>query len=50
VNYRLYFENLDDFERVFEKLGRDFNKMLEFCKTLEKAEDPKAELAKTAGS
>ncbi len=50
VNYRLYFENLDDFERVFEKLGRDFKKMLEFCKTLEKAEDPKAELAKAAGS
>lgn len=48
LTYRLYYENLDDFEIVFKKLGSDFHKMLEFCKSLEKSEDPKADLAKAA--
>ncbi len=45
LTYRLYFENLGDFEAVFNKLGRDFHKMVEFCKTLESAKDPKKALA-----
>lgn len=48
LNYRLYIENLGDFEKVFKKLGGDFKKMLEFCKSLEKADDPKAALARAA--
>lgn len=48
LNFRLYIEKLDDFETVFNNLGRDFKKMLEFCKSLEKEDDPKAALAKAA--
>lgn len=48
LTYRLYYENLDDFEAVFQKLGGDFQKMLAFCKSLETADDPKADLAKAA--
>ena len=48
LNYQLYFDNLDDFEAAFSSLGSDFQKMLEFCKSLEKAEDPKLELEKAA--
>ena len=48
LTYRLYYEDLDDFEKVFKRLGSDFHKMLEFCKTLEKSEDPKADLARAA--
>lgn len=48
MNYRLYFENLDDFEAVFKKNGGDFKKMIEVCKTLEDAKDPKTELARLA--
>ena len=48
LNYRLYFEKLDDFESVFRSLGGDFKKMLEFCKGLENSNDPKADLEKAA--
>jgi predicted aminopeptidase len=48
LTYRLYYENLDDFEAVFEKLGGDFHKMLDFCKSLEKSNDPKEDLARAA--
>lgn len=48
LNYRLYFEKLDDFEAVFKKLGSDFHKMLDYCKSLETVTDPKIELAKMA--
>jgi predicted aminopeptidase len=48
MNYRLYFENLRDFELVFKKLNNDFAKMLAFCKSLEGVKDPKAELARVA--
>lgn len=48
LNYRLYFENLDDFEAAFSRLGGDFKKLLEFCKSLENAKDPKLELEKAA--
>ncbi|MES2962257.1 MAG: aminopeptidase [Bdellovibrionota bacterium] len=48
LNYRLYFEDLSQFDKVFVKLGSDFSKMLEFCKSLEKSDDPVAELKKAA--
>ncbi len=50
LNYRLYIENLNDFELVFKKLGSDFAKMLAFCKSLEGTADPKAELARAAAT
>ena len=48
IHYRLYLENLDDFEAVFQRLGGDFHKMLEFCRSLEKESDPKAALKAAA--
>lgn len=48
LNYRLYFDKLDEFEAVFKKLGSNFQKMLEYCKSLEDAKDPRSELAKMA--
>lgn len=50
LNYRLYFEDLGQFEKVFEKFGRDFSKMLAFCKSLEKSDDPVAELERAASA
>jgi predicted aminopeptidase len=40
LTYRLYFEDMADFEKVFDKFGHDFTKMLAFAKTLEKSSDP----------
>ena len=48
LTYRLYFEKLDDFQAVYKKLGSDFGKMLAYCKSLEKVDDAKTELAKAA--
>lgn len=50
LTYRLYMEDMSDFEKVFQKLGGDFKRMLEFCKNLEKAKDPKETLRTTAGT
>jgi predicted aminopeptidase len=49
MTYRLYFEDLSQFEAVFQKLGNSFPKMLEFAKSLEDSKDPVADLAKRAG-
>lgn len=48
LNYRLYFESLDNFEAAFKNLGGDFKKMLEFCKSLETSADPIRALEKAA--
>lgn len=48
LTYRLYYQDLSQFQRVFDKLGRDFPKMLDFCKSLEKVDDPVAALAAKA--
>ncbi len=48
LNYRLYFEDLSQFEKVFVKLGSDFTKMLAYCKSLEKSDDPVADLKRKA--
>lgn len=50
LNYRLYFEDLSQFQKVFDKLEGDFNRMLEFARALEKVDDPIAELEKAAHS
>ena len=46
LTYKLYFEDLSQFERVFDKLGRDFHKMLDFAKSLESSKDPVGDLIK----
>lgn len=38
--YRTYMQDLEDFEKLYEKTGRDFGKFLEECKSLEKEKDP----------
>lgn len=48
LTYKMYLNDFQQFEAVFNRLGRDFKKMIDFCKGLEKAQDPKAELAKAA--
>lgn len=48
MTYRLYFEDLSQFEAVFQKLGGGFKTMLEFARTLEKSKDPVGDLAKKA--
>jgi len=42
--YRTYMQDLSDFEKLFEKTGKDFKKFLEECKSLEKEKDPVAAL------
>jgi predicted aminopeptidase len=50
LTYKLYFQDLSQFQKVFDKLGHDFKKMLEFCRGLEKSKDPVADLAKAASA
>lgn len=50
LGYGTYMKDLKDFELAFDKHGRDFKKFLEFCKSLEKAEDPAKELKILASS
>lgn len=38
--YRTYMQDLGDFEKLYEKVGGDFKKFVEECKSLEKAKDP----------
>ncbi len=38
--YRTYMQDLSDFEKLYEKNGRDFKKFLEECKTFESEKDP----------
>jgi predicted aminopeptidase len=48
LTFRMYVNDLGDFQVVFDKQGRDFNKMMQFCKTLQDADDPE-EALKRAG-
>ena len=45
LNYRLYFEDLSAFETAFRRLGGDFRRFLEFCKSLEAEKEPWKTLA-----
>lgn len=42
--YKTYLGDLHDFERVFEKMGRDFKAFLRLAKQLEKEKDPAKKL------
>lgn len=38
--YRTYMQDLEDFEKVYEKNGRDFKKLIQVCKGLEAEKSP----------
>lgn len=40
LGFKLYMNDLSDFEKLNEKLGGDFSKILAYCKSLEKEDDP----------
>lgn len=46
LTYKLYLNDLHEFEALFQKLGGDFKKMVEFCKSLESVQDPKSALTR----
>ena len=46
LSYRTYVYDLEDFERAFKSFDKNFDRFLKFCKSLEKAEKPEAELKK----
>lgn len=50
LTYRLYFQDQSQFQKVFDKLGHDFTKMLNFCRSLESSQDPVASLAAAAAA
>jgi predicted aminopeptidase len=50
LTYRLYMEDLSDFERAFAAMGRDMPKFVAFCKRLEAETDPVAALRAAAGA
>lgn len=44
--YKTYLQDLSKFEKLFEKVGRDYRKFIEECKKLEKQKDPEKALEK----
>lgn len=44
--YRTYMQDLGDFEKLYDKVGGDFKKFVEECKSLEKEKDPVEALKK----
>ena len=44
LSYKTYMQDLSDFEKLFELVGHDFQKFLDECKSLEKAEKPEVGL------
>lgn len=44
LNYRTYYKDLKDFEKLYQLLGKDFKKLIEFCISLEKSSDPEKAL------
>jgi predicted aminopeptidase len=48
LSYKLYFQDLSEFERVFDRKGRDFATFLTWCKSLEDSKDPQKDLTAAA--
>lgn len=46
MGYKLYMNDLSDFEKLSKKMNGDFQKILEFCKKLEKEKAPEDALKK----
>lgn len=44
LGLKLYMNDLSDFEKLTQKLGGDFAKILAYCKSLESSDDPEATL------
>jgi predicted aminopeptidase len=44
ISLKTYYQDLSDFEAAYEKFDRDFSKLLEFCKSLAKSDDPEKDL------
>jgi predicted aminopeptidase len=44
LTYQTYLYDLSDFEKLYEKKNRDYHAVLEFCKSLEKSDDPEKSL------
>lgn len=44
--YRTYMQDLGDFEKLYDKVGGDFKKFVDECKSLEKEKDPVEALKK----
>lgn len=42
--YKTYMQDLEDFELLYNKVGRDFSRFIAKCKELEKSKDPAQEL------
>lgn len=47
--YKTYLMDLSDFETLFQKLGKDFSKLIRISKKLERAKKPDEELKRIAG-
>jgi predicted aminopeptidase len=50
LTYKTYFYDLSDFEKVYASKGRNYQSLLEFCKSLEKESNPEAALKAAAAS
>jgi predicted aminopeptidase len=48
LTFRLYMQDMSDFQKAFQNYDKDFGKFLNFCKGLEKSESPLEDL-KNAG-
>ena len=46
LSLKTYLNDLSLFEKLFKKLGSDYNKLITYCKSLEKQKDPKVHLEK----
>jgi predicted aminopeptidase len=44
--YKTYMEDLEDFEKLYDLVGKNFSLFIEKCKALEKSEDPAKHLKK----
>lgn len=44
--FKTYMQDLSDFEKLYEKLGRNFSQFIETCKSLEGSKNPSADLKK----
>ena len=48
LSYKTYVYDLEDFERGFKHFDKNFDRFIEFCKSLKKVKDAEAELKKIA--
>lgn len=50
LSYQTYFKDLGDFKKLYDRLGGSFPKLVEYCKSLEKSENPEETLKKFLSS